>query len=48
MKEIFMLSRLEHQSIEQIAQRLGLSQQTVKNQITKALKILRSHQDQRS
>jgi RNA polymerase sigma-70 factor (ECF subfamily) len=43
MKEIFMLSRLEHQSIEQIAQRLGLSQQTVKNQITKALKILRAH-----
>jgi RNA polymerase sigma-70 factor (family 1) len=43
MKEIFMLSRLENQSIEQIAQRLGLSQQTVKNQITKALKILRTH-----
>ena len=43
MKEIFMLSRLENQTIEQIALRLGLSQQTVKNQITKALKILRAH-----
>jgi RNA polymerase sigma-70 factor (family 1) len=43
MKEIFLLSRVEHQTVEQIAQRLGLSQQTVKNQITKALKILRAH-----
>lgn len=43
MKEIFMLSRVEHQTVEQIAVRLGLSQQTVKNQITKALKILRSN-----
>ncbi|MVT11770.1 RNA polymerase sigma-70 factor [Chitinophaga sp. ysch24] len=43
MKEIFMLSRVEHQTVEQIALRLGLSQQTVKNQITKALKILRNH-----
>lgn len=43
MKEIFMLSRFEHQSVEQIADRLGLSRQTVKNQITKALKILRAN-----
>lgn len=43
MKEIFMLSRVEHQTVEQIALRLGLSQQTVKNQITKALKILRAN-----
>jgi len=43
MKEIFMLSRVEHQTVEQIAVRLGLSQQTVKNQITKALKILRAN-----
>lgn len=42
MKEIFMLSRFEHLSIEQISTHLGLSQQTVKNQITEALKILRS------
>ncbi|MBO9151077.1 RNA polymerase sigma factor [Chitinophaga sp. GCM10012297] len=46
MKEIFMLSRFENLSIEQIASRLGLSQQTVKNQISKALKILRSHYTQ--
>lgn len=46
MKEIFMLSRFENLSIEQIATRLHLSQQTVKNQISKALKILRSHYTQ--
>ncbi|NLR82024.1 RNA polymerase sigma factor [Chitinophaga eiseniae] len=42
MKEIFMLSRFENLSVEQISDHLGLSQQTVKNQITKALKILRA------
>lgn len=42
MKEIFMLSRFEHLSIEQISTHLGLSQQTVKNQISEALKILRT------
>ncbi|TWF37209.1 RNA polymerase sigma-70 factor (ECF subfamily) [Chitinophaga polysaccharea] len=42
MKEIFMLSRFENLSVEQISNHLGLSQQTVKNQITKALKILRA------
>jgi RNA polymerase sigma-70 factor (ECF subfamily) len=46
MKEIFMLSRFENLSIEQIACRLDLSQQTVKNQISKALKILRTHYTQ--
>ncbi len=46
MKEIFMLSRFENLSIEQIALKLDLSQQTVKNQITKALKILRTHYTQ--
>lgn len=43
MKEVFMLSRFENLTVEQIASRLGLSQQTVKNQITKALKILRAN-----
>lgn len=43
MKEVFMLSRFENLTVEQIANRLGLSQQTVKNQITKALKILRAN-----
>lgn len=46
MKEIFMLSRFENLSIEQIASQLDLSQQTVKNQISKALKILRTHSAQ--
>jgi len=46
MKEVFILSRVEHQTVEQIALRLGLSQQTVKNQITKALKILRTNHAQ--
>ncbi|MCW3467510.1 RNA polymerase sigma factor [Chitinophaga nivalis] len=43
MKEIFMLSRFENLTVEQISTHLGLSQQTVKNQITKALKILRAN-----
>ncbi|RAJ02586.1 RNA polymerase sigma-70 factor (ECF subfamily) [Chitinophaga skermanii] len=46
MKEIFMLSRFENLSIDQIATKLDLSPQTVKNQITKALKILRTHYSQ--
>jgi RNA polymerase sigma-70 factor (family 1) len=41
MKEIFILSRFEHQSNRDIASKKNLSQQTVKNQITKALRILR-------
>ncbi|TDO20695.1 RNA polymerase sigma factor [Pedobacter duraquae] len=40
-KEIFLLSRHQHQSISEIAQMLGLSEQTVKNQISAALKHLR-------
>ncbi|WP_157760749.1 RNA polymerase sigma factor [Chitinophaga caeni] len=43
MKEVFMLSRFENMSIEQIADKLNLSPQTVKNQISKALKVLRTH-----
>ena len=42
MKEIFMLSRFEHLSVNHIAERLSISPQTVKNQLTKALHILRS------
>jgi RNA polymerase sigma-70 factor (family 1) len=41
MKEIFILSRFEHQSNRDIASKKNLSQQTVKNQISKALRILR-------
>lgn len=40
-KEIFLLSRHQHQSISEISQMLGLSEQTVKNQISAALKHLR-------
>lgn len=39
--EIYRLSRQEHLSIKEIADQLGLSEQTVKNQITTALKHLR-------
>jgi RNA polymerase sigma-70 factor (family 1) len=42
-KEVFQLSRNENLSIKEIAERLHLSDQTVKNQISKALKILRVH-----
>lgn len=39
--EIFRLSREEHLSIPQIAEKLELSEQTVKNQLSTALKHLR-------
>lgn len=42
-KEVFVLSRKENLSIDEIAQRLNLSDQTVKNQISKAIKMLRIH-----
>ena len=42
-KEVFELSRKEHLSIREIAERLHVSDQTVKNQISKALKVLRVH-----
>jgi RNA polymerase sigma-70 factor (family 1) len=41
-KEIYHLSRNEDKSIPEIAQMLNISDQTVKNQITSALKFLRT------
>ncbi len=41
MQRIFRLSREEHMSIQQIADHLSLSQQTVKNELSSALKRLR-------
>ena len=41
MREIFILSRFEHQTTKDIAQKTNLSPQTVKNQISKALRLLR-------
>jgi RNA polymerase sigma-70 factor (family 1) len=41
MKEIFILSRFGHQTTRDIAIKTNLSPQTVKNQISKALRILR-------
>ena len=41
MKRIFLLSRQEHLSTTEIAQRLSLSPQTVKNQISNAIRRLR-------
>jgi len=42
MQEIFRLSREEELSIADIAQRLNLSEQTIKNQLTEALRRLRA------
>lgn len=44
-REIFKLSRQQNLTNEQIADQLGLSVQTVKNQISKALTYLRSKLD---
>ncbi|TWI98802.1 RNA polymerase sigma-70 factor (ECF subfamily) [Mucilaginibacter frigoritolerans] len=41
MREIFILSRFEHQTTRDIATKTNLSPQTVKNQISKALRLLR-------
>jgi RNA polymerase sigma-70 factor (family 1) len=41
-REIYRLSRQQHRSITEIAQQLQLSPQTVKNQLTTALSLLRS------
>lgn len=40
-KEIFVMSRLEHLSNEEIAARLNISKRTVENQVTSALRQLR-------
>jgi RNA polymerase sigma-70 factor (family 1) len=40
-KEIYMLSRNEHLSIAEIAKKLSLSDQTVKNQLSTAIKSLK-------
>ena len=42
-QEIFCLSRFENLSNKEIAEQLNISQQTVKNQLTTALKYLRKH-----
>ncbi|MCX2430476.1 RNA polymerase sigma factor [Pedobacter sp. GR22-10] len=41
-RQIFLLSRTEHRSISEIAKILNLSEQTVKNQLSSALKHLRT------
>lgn len=45
-KEVFELSRNENLSIKEIASKLNVSDQTVKNQISKALKTLKLHLNQ--
>lgn len=40
-REVFMLSRLSHQTYQQIADSLGISIKTVENQMGKAIRILR-------
>jgi len=41
MREVFVLSRKEHLSHKEIAEQLGISEQTVSKHVTNALKILR-------
>jgi RNA polymerase sigma-70 factor (ECF subfamily) len=41
-REIFKLSRMDNLTNDEIAQQLGISKRTVENQITHALKFLRS------
>ena len=41
-KQVFEMSRNDHQSNKQIANQLGISEKTVENQITKALRRLRT------
>ena len=41
--EIFLLSRRDHLSNAEIAERLGISKRSVENQVTKALKFLKAH-----
>ena len=45
-KEVFELSRKENLSIKEIATKLNVSDQTVKNQISTALKALKLHLNQ--
>jgi RNA polymerase sigma factor (sigma-70 family) len=45
-QEIFRLSRNEHQSIKNIADLMNISHKTVENQLTKALRQLRSSLEQ--
>jgi RNA polymerase sigma-70 factor (family 1) len=45
-KEVFELSRNENLSVKEIAQKLNVSDQTVKNQISTALKTIRLHLNQ--
>ena len=41
-REVFRLSRTEHQSVPEIAERLNISHKTVEYHLTRALKLLRS------
>jgi len=41
MREVFLLSREENLSHKEIAEQLGISEQTVSKQISNALKVLR-------
>lgn len=45
MREVFILSREEHLSYKEIAERLNISDKTVKKQISNALKLLRCKVD---
>ena len=46
MREVFILSRKEHLSYQEIAEKLGISDATVKKQISNALKYLRLRIDE--
>ena len=48
LKNIYILSRERHLSVKEIAEKLAVSEQTVKNQLTELLKRLRKEMNNKN